>query len=182
MKRLFFTLLAFAPILSAAQEAAQPETLKILDEAAEAVESAPKVEVEATPKPKYWKNSLQTKLDFGQTSLTNWAAGGYNSYSLKAYIDGNANYAKDNISWTNRLQLDYGFLYSADKPVLQKSDDRIYLESKSATRPWTSFSYPPSTVSSLSFPIHTNILLHRQGRTVPRCLMVRNTARRTGTR
>ena len=130
MKRLFFTLLAFAPILSAAQEAAQPETLKILDEAAEAVESAPKVEVEATPKPKYWKNSLQTKLDFGQTSLTNWAAGGYNTISLKTFIDANANYAKDKMFWNNRLQLDYGFLYSADKPVLQKSDDRIYLESK----------------------------------------------------
>ena len=30
----------------------------------------------------------------------------------------------------NRLQLDYGFLYSADKPILQKTKDRIYFESK----------------------------------------------------
>ncbi len=32
--------------------------------------------------------------------------------------------------WNNRLQLDYGFLYSADKPILQKTKDRIYFESK----------------------------------------------------
>ena len=32
--------------------------------------------------------------------------------------------------WNNRLQLDYGFLYASSKPILQKSKDRIYLESK----------------------------------------------------
>ena len=32
--------------------------------------------------------------------------------------------------WNNRLQLDYGFLYASSKPLLQKSTDRIYLESK----------------------------------------------------
>jgi hypothetical protein len=32
--------------------------------------------------------------------------------------------------WNNRLQLDYGFLYASSKPILQKSTDRIYLESK----------------------------------------------------
>lgn len=122
--------MALVPVFAAAQETGQSDPLKVLDEAARAVEAAPKVEVETTPVPKYWKNSLQTKLDFGQTSLTNWAAGGYNTISLKTYIDGNANYAKDKMFWNNRLQLDYGFFYSADKPVLQKSDDRIYLESK----------------------------------------------------
>ena len=130
MKKLFLPLLILVPALASAQETEQPDPLKVLNEAAEAVESAPKVEVSATPKPRYWKNSLQTKLDFGQTSLTNWAAGGYNTISLKTFIDANANYEKDKMFWSNRLQLDYGFLYSADKPVLQKSDDRIYLESK----------------------------------------------------
>ena len=32
--------------------------------------------------------------------------------------------------WNNRLQLDLGVLYSSSKPLLQKSTDRIYLESK----------------------------------------------------
>ena len=138
MKKLFAlaVLSACIPALASAQEgtamkeAAVDETLKILDEAAQAVESAPRVEQQTTPAPKYWKTSLMTKIDFGQTSLTNWAAGGYNTVTLKSFIDANADYEKDAMFWKNRLQLDYGFLYSADKPVLQKSDDRIYLESK----------------------------------------------------
>ena len=82
------------------------------------------------PKPQYWTLSLLNNINFGQTALWNWAAGGYNNYSLAAYIDANANYAKDKMLWNNRLQLDYGFMYSADKPILQKHKDRIYLESK----------------------------------------------------
>lgn len=129
MKRLFVIALAFAMPMSVWAQNEQSQ-MEILDKAADAVASAPRVEEEKVPAPKYWNNSLQTKLDFGQTSLTNWAAGGYNTISLKTFIDANANYSKDKMFWNNRLQLDYGFLYSADKPVLQKSDDRIYLESK----------------------------------------------------
>ncbi len=112
---------AFAQELTDAQKAAAEAAVAIDEAQAGATLAA---------KPKYWDNSLSSTINFGQTSLTNWAAGGYNSYTLKGYVDGNANYAKESVSWTNRLQLDYGFLYSADKPVLQKSDDRIYLESK----------------------------------------------------
>ena len=84
-----------------------------------------------TVKPSYWKNSIDFTLGFNQTSLTNWAAGGYNTINLSANIDAKANYAKGLMSWGNRMQLDYGFLWSADKSnLLQKSNDRIYLESK----------------------------------------------------
>ena len=57
-------------------------------------------------------------------------AGGYNSVSLAGNIDATAVFSKDKLLGTTRLQLDYGFLYSADKPILQKNKDRIYLESK----------------------------------------------------
>ena len=90
-----------------------------------APEAAPKVE-----KPKYWSTSLKTQINVGQTSLTNWAAGGDNTVSLAAFIDANANWKKNDMFWNNRLQLDYGFLYASSKPLLQKSTDRIYLESK----------------------------------------------------
>lgn len=129
MKKQILTLAMFAVCTAvSAQELADAQ--KAAADVAQAINAAPAATETLAPKPKYWKNSLSTKLDFGQTFLNNWAAGGYNTYSLKAFVDGNANYAKGDISWTNRLQLDYGFLYSADKPVLQKSDDRIYLESK----------------------------------------------------
>lgn len=129
-KLLIIASAVFVSTVSYAQEQKLDGQLKVLDEAAEAVASAPRVEEPSVPASRYWKTSLTTKLDFGQSSLTNWAAGGYNTVTLKSYIDANANYEKDEMIWTNRLQLDYGFVYSADKPFLQKSDDRIYLESK----------------------------------------------------
>jgi len=81
------------------------------------------------PKPNYWTNSLMTNLNFVQSSFTNWAKGGYNNYALSAYIDCNAKWKKGEMYWNNRLQLDYGFLYSADKPIIQKNKDRILFES-----------------------------------------------------
>ena len=131
MKPLYLNLILASALLSltvSAQDGKLTDSQKAAADAAVALQSTPKPEVEK--KVRYWSNSLQTKLDFGQTSLTNWAAGGYNTVSLKTFIDANANYSKNKMFWNNRLQLDYGFLYSADKPILQKSDDRIYLESK----------------------------------------------------
>ncbi len=97
--------------------------------AAMAISNAPEAE-KPVEKPRFWDNSLKTNIKFGQTSLTNWAAGGDNTVTLAAHIDGNANYKKNDLFWNNRLQLDYGFIYSSSKPILQKSEDRIYLESK----------------------------------------------------
>jgi len=102
------------------------------EEAAKKIAGAP-VEQTAPAKPVYWTKSLMVDLGFSQTGLVNWAAGGYNTVSLAASLDGKINYAKDLTKWDNRLQMDYGFFWSADKPnILQKSTDRIYLESKFA--------------------------------------------------
>ena len=110
-------------------------------EITESQKEAPKVE-----KPKYWSSSLMTNIKFGQTSLTNWAAGGDNTVTLQAFIDGNASYKKNNLFWNNRLQLDYGFVYASSKPILQKSDDRIYLESK--------FGYKNASMKNFSLSIN----------------------------
>ena len=98
-------------------------------DAAKAMEEAPAAPAKVE-KPNYWTESLKTNVTLGQTSLTNWAAGGDNTVSLAAYIDGNANWKKGDMFWNNRLQLDYGFLWASSKPIIQKSTDRIYLESK----------------------------------------------------
>lgn len=104
----------------------------INDAAAEAAKTLMEAQETGTPapKPQYWNRSLLAKLDFGQTSLTNWVAGGYNTVTLASYVDANANYKRDKLSWTNRLQMDYGFIYSADKPIIQGNKDRFYFESK----------------------------------------------------
>lgn len=110
---------------------AQNDAQKAAAEAALALSAADKVEA-PVEKPKYWTRTFLGRIDFGQTSFTNWAAGGFNSVTLGANVDAHADYAKGKSSWTNRLQLDYGFLYSQDKPIIQKNKDRIYFESKYA--------------------------------------------------
>ena len=108
---------------------AQDDAQKAAADAAAAIAEAPQEEA-AAPKPVYWTRSLMTNLNFAQTKLRDWAAGGNDNYTMTGYLDANANYAKEKMIWNNRLQVDYGFLYSADKPILQKVKDRIYFESK----------------------------------------------------
>ena len=126
MKKVLILVAAF---IAAANVLSAQDAQKVAAKVAETLTAASD-KPEAEPKPQYWTNSVLNQINFGQTSLWNWAAGGYNNYTLAAAIDANANYKKDKMIWTNRLQLDYGFLYSADKPILQKTKDRIYFESK----------------------------------------------------
>ena len=105
------------------------DALRAAAEAAREITEAPQ-EAPKVVKPNYWTESLMTNIKFGQTSLTNWAAGGDNTTTLQAFVDGKADYKKNDLFWNNRLQLDYGFVYASSKSILQKSDDRIYLESK----------------------------------------------------
>ena len=102
------------------------------DAAAEAAAALSAAEDAPAPveKPKYWNTTLLTNINFGQSFLSHWVAGGYNTVSLAGNIDAGINYAKGKALWTNRLQLDYGGMYSADKPIFQKTKDRIYFESK----------------------------------------------------
>lgn len=126
MKKIFIlAALALVSLGAYAQDDAQ----KAAAEAAAAIAEAPVVE-EPAPKPVYWTKTLMTNLNFAQTALWDWAAGGNDNYTMTGYVDANANYAKEKMIWNNRLQIDYGFLYSDDKPILQKVKDRIYFESK----------------------------------------------------
>ena len=134
MKKIVLSLAAVAIAMVSAfaqEEVTAQDVQAAATEAAEALTAAEETPAPA-PKPKFWTTSLQTSINFGQTALVNWAAGGYNNVTLAAFIDANANYAKNKFKWDNRLQLDYGFLYSADKPIIQKNKDRIYLQSNAA--------------------------------------------------
>ena len=98
--------------------------------AAAELTKAPEVE-KAEAKPNFWTSQAEFTFGFNQTSLWDWVAGGYNNLSLNSGLDANAKYEKDLTTWTNRLQLQYGTLSSADKKgLLQITTDRIYAESK----------------------------------------------------
>ena len=130
MKRSILTALCIFAVLSGAraQDDVQKATANALMAFIKAPDAAPEEE-----KSQYWAVSSQFDLGLSNTSLWNWAAGGYNTFTMNAGIDAKANYAKNLASWNNRLQLQYGFLWAADKKnLLQKSNDLIYLESRLA--------------------------------------------------
>lgn len=128
MRKLF----AICAILASFVQVYAQDAQTAAAEAAKAIAEAEEVKAPEA-KPRYWTNSASFDLGINQTSLTNWAAGGFNTITLAAGIDCSANYARKLLSWDNRLQLNYAFFYSADKKgILQKSNDRIYLESKGA--------------------------------------------------
>lgn len=142
MKRI---LIAAAACCSVTLASAQVDVQTAAAQAAAALLGAPEA-VEEAEKPNYWTNSFQFDLGFSQANLWSWAAGGYNTLSLNSGIDTKARYAKDQSSWNNRLQLQYGFLWSADKEnLLQKTNDLIYLESQ--------FAYKTSHVSKWNYTV-----------------------------
>lgn len=73
---------------------------------------------------KHWKIGGDVSLTFGQTSLTNWAAGGVSSISLNGQLNLHADYKKDKLIWTNNLILAYGFYQEKDDDR-DKNDDKI---------------------------------------------------------
>ena len=125
MKRILLTL----TLLAAATVARGQNTQEAAAAAAAALSAAEDVPVKEE-KPKYWTNTFNANLNFGQTYLSQWVAGGFNNISITANVDAKADFAKDKALGTSRIQLEYGQLYSADKPIFQKTKDRIYLESK----------------------------------------------------
>jgi hypothetical protein len=76
-----------------------------------------------------WKKGGLFTVAFSQVSLTNWAAGGENSFSGNSLVNAFANYKKNKISWDNTLDLGYGIMKQGDQEV-RKTDDKIDFSSK----------------------------------------------------
>lgn len=92
-----------------------------------------------------WKHSGVFQLNITQVSLTNWAAGGFNSLGGVAMFNGSANRQKGKTFWDNSLALAFGgqlqsaqgVSYSDGTPI--KTDDRIEINSKwgrELRKPW----------------------------------------------
>ena len=71
----------------------------------------------------YWKKQGSTSLTFGQTSFTNWSAGGENSVSVLGAFSYKAEYKKNKIAWNNSLDLGYGLSYQGSDQI--KNNDQI---------------------------------------------------------
>jgi hypothetical protein len=76
-----------------------------------------------------WKKGGLLTVTFSQVSLTNWAAGGENSFSGNSVINAFGNYKKGKISWDNTIDLGYGIMKQGDQEI-RKTDDKIDFSSK----------------------------------------------------
>ena len=105
-----------------------------------------------------WKHSGLAGLTFGQTSLSNWVAGGDNKISMDFLLNASANYVKDTWFWDNNLAFEYGSFYSSANDGWQKSADRINLNSvvgKNVSSKWAAaflFNFNTQLTKGYNYP------------------------------
>jgi hypothetical protein len=87
-----------------------------------------------------WKKGGVFALNLAQTSLTNWAAGGQNSFAVNGFLSAYANYKRDKSVWVNTLDLGYGVLKQGNTDY-RKTDDKIDFLSKYGYEAFKSFYY-----------------------------------------
>ena len=76
-----------------------------------------------------WKRGGVFSLNLAQTSLTNWAAGGQNSFAVNGMLSTFANYKRSKTVWVNSLDLGYGILKQGGTGY-RKTDDKFDFLSK----------------------------------------------------
>lgn len=77
-----------------------------------------------------WKRGGVFALNLSQTSLTNWAAGGENSFSVNGMVSMFANYKGEKSAWNNSVDIGYGLLKQGKQDGIMKTDDKIDFLSK----------------------------------------------------
>lgn len=85
-----------------------------------------------------WKYGGINTVNFSQTNLSNWAAGGESSLSLLGMLDVFAKYKKNNLAWDNTFNIKYGVLKSGSN-ALKKNEDVFEITSKigkKASKKW----------------------------------------------
>lgn len=75
---------------------------------------------------KVWTLKGSAGLNFSQTSLSNWSAGGDNAMAGNAFLNAGLDRKKGNWLWQNTLALEYGLTWT-DTNNSQKSTDKIEL-------------------------------------------------------
>ncbi|MBP6532439.1 MAG: DUF3078 domain-containing protein, partial [Bacteroidia bacterium] len=84
---------------------------------------------QTTEKDTSWKSGGFISINFSQTNLSQWTAGGETQMSLAGVANLYKNYLKGNIDWQNTLDLGYAVVRT-ESVGLRKSDDKIDFTSK----------------------------------------------------
>ena len=72
-----------------------------------------------------WSHKGNIGLNFGQSSYTNWAAGGQNTINWQGIFNYGIHYEKGNFKWDNVLNTSLGYSYFDFKEKAIKTDDKI---------------------------------------------------------
>ncbi len=88
-----------------------------------------------------WKLGGVIGLSLAQTSLSNWASGGQNSFAINGLFSVYANYKRDKTVWDNSLDLGYGLLKQGEKSDYMKTDDKFDFLSKYGRNAFDNFYY-----------------------------------------
>jgi len=88
-----------------------------------------------------WKQGGVVVLNISQASLTNWSAGGQNSFSINGLFSLFANYHKNKDVWDNSLDVGYGVLKQGQHSDYMKTDDRFDFLSKYGREAYKNFYY-----------------------------------------
>ena len=72
-----------------------------------------------------WSHKGNIGLNFGQSSYTNWAAGGQNTINGQAIFNYELHYLKGKFKWDNTLNTALGYSYFSFKQKPIKTDDKI---------------------------------------------------------
>lgn len=113
-----------------------------------------------------WKKGATFMLNFSQVSLTNWNAGGLNSFSLNGTANLFANLTKGKAQWENTLDLGYGLLRQGrkDNVAWLKTDDKIDLFSKfgrKASDAWyysALFNFRTQSTAGFNYPDDSTVI------------------------
>ncbi|CAG0956370.1 MAG: DUF3078 domain-containing protein [Bacteroidetes bacterium] len=77
-----------------------------------------------------WKIGGILGINFSQTALVNWSAGGQNSIAVGGLFNLFANYKKGNSAFDNSLDAGFGMIRQGDNAQFIKSDDKLDITSK----------------------------------------------------
>ena len=116
MKKVLFTFLAISlAIATFAQEKAEPK--------------------------EGWTHKGNIGLNFGQSSYTNWAAGGQNAINWQGIFNYEIHYLKGNFKWDNTLNSALGYSYYDFKHEPIKTDDKIEFTSMAGLKATKTLNY-----------------------------------------
>jgi hypothetical protein len=88
-----------------------------------------------------WKTGGMINISLAQTSLTNWASGGQNSFAVNGLFSVFANLKKGKSRWDNSLDVGYGLLKQGKESSFRKTDDKFDFLSKYGREAFKDFFY-----------------------------------------